>query len=83
MQKKICDGLMHCYAVDFQCNSFGLIFMMDLFFSGNGKISLEEFITVMLNKMKLLDTEEEIKKVFKVFDKVTFIFCILPKSRSL
>ena len=39
-------------------------------FVGNGKISLQEFISVMLNKMKAMDTEDEIKNVFKVFDKV-------------
>lgn len=37
--------------------------------SGNGKITLQEFVTIMLDKMRMLDTEDEIRKVFRVFDK--------------
>ena len=36
---------------------------------GNGKIELPEFISVMLEKMRELDSEDEIRKCFQVFDR--------------
>ena len=36
---------------------------------GNGKIELQEYIAVMLQKMQTMDTEDEIRKVFQVFDR--------------
>ena len=36
---------------------------------GNGTIDFPEFLTMMANKMKETDSEEEIKEAFRVFDK--------------
>jgi calmodulin len=36
---------------------------------GNGKIDFAEFLTMMSRKMRDVDSEEEIKEAFKVFDK--------------
>ena len=36
---------------------------------GSGTIEPHEFVNVMLDKMQMMDTEDEIKKVFRVFDR--------------
>ncbi|RKO92984.1 EF-hand, partial [Blyttiomyces helicus] len=36
---------------------------------GNGTIDFEEFLKMMVRKMKDTDSEEEVKEAFKVFDK--------------
>ena len=36
---------------------------------GNGTIDFPEFLTMMARKMKDTDSEEEIREVFRVFDK--------------
>jgi len=36
---------------------------------GNGTIDFEEFLHMMLKKMKDTDSEEEIREAFRVFDK--------------
>ncbi|XP_048440522.1 calmodulin-like protein 11 isoform X2 [Pyrus x bretschneideri] len=36
---------------------------------GNGTIEFAEFLSLMANKMKETDAEEELKEAFKVFDK--------------
>lgn len=46
--------------------------MINLFFFlliGNGIIDFLEFLIMMVRKMKEIDSEEEIKEVFRVFDK--------------
>jgi calmodulin len=36
---------------------------------GNGTIDFPEFLTMMVRKIRDIDSEEEIKEAFKVFDK--------------
>ena len=40
-----------------------------IYLPGSGSIELHEFVNVMLTKMQMMDTEDEIKKVFRVFDR--------------
>lgn len=42
---------------------------MPEFTTADGQIKLHEYIAVMLQKLQTLDSEAEIKKVFKVFDR--------------
>ena len=37
--------------------------------NGNGTVDFPEFLTLMVNKMKDTDSEEEILEAFKVYDK--------------
>ena len=39
-----------------------------IFVSGNGIIDFMEFLHLMANQMKGIDTEEELREMFKVFD---------------
>ena len=38
-------------------------------YAGNGEVNFSEFVTMMTQKMKEQDTQEEIKEAFRVFDK--------------
>ena len=40
-----------------------------LSFSGSGSIEFGEFVTLMCNRMKNCNSEEELKEAFKLFDK--------------
>ena len=46
-----------------------LKFYCIFFFTGNGTIDFPEFLTMMSKKMKDVDSEEEIREAFRVFDK--------------
>eukprot|EP00918_Siedleckia_nematoides_P051186 GHVU01112025.1.p1 GENE.GHVU01112025.1~~GHVU01112025.1.p1 ORF type:complete len:158 (+),score=39.70 GHVU01112025.1:131-604(+) len=43
--------------------------MNEIDIDANGSIELQEFIKIMQDHMRSLDTAEEIKKVFRVYDK--------------
>ena len=43
--------------------------LLYIFFTGNGTIDFPEFLTMMSKKMKDVDSEEEIREAFRVFDK--------------
>ena len=45
-----------------------IVHILELF-PGNGTIDFPEFLTMMSKKMKDVDSEEEIREAFRVFDK--------------